>query len=319
MNHAAVIPPAVIPPAATNAALDLGAALAALVSAAAPAPGIDSNALAALESRIKAVEDRAPVKTLVVIDKEGRETAKFEGAQHHQLALLIQMASARDGKGYRVPVWIAGPTGSGKTHAAEQVAVALGLEFGSHGAMEQAFELMGFVDAGGTYHATPFVRLYESGGVCLLDEIDSWSPSASLALNGALANGAFTLPDGRRVKRHPDFVCLGAANTFGNGATAEFVGRNKLDRAFLSRFPGVLSWEYDETLESTLSGNPQWARRVQKARARAAAKGLKVIIDPRKTYAGAAYIAGGMTPDDAARLTYLAGLPDGQVNMIEGR
>ncbi|MBL7373522.1 hypothetical protein INQ23_29830, partial [Escherichia coli] len=64
-------------------------------------------------------------------------------------------------------VWIAGPTGSGKTHAAEQAAHALGVEFYFNGALSMTHELLGFVDAAGTYHTTPFRQAYENGGLYL--------------------------------------------------------------------------------------------------------------------------------------------------------
>jgi cobaltochelatase CobS len=184
--------------------------------------------------------------------------------------------------------------------------------------MAMAHELTGFVDAGGTYHETVFVKRFRDGGLCLLDELDSWSAEATLCLNAALANGEVSLPTGEIVSRHPDFACVGAGNTWGQGATAEFVGRNRLDAAFLSRFAVKLAWGYDEKLESEICGNPAWARRVQKARAAAAKAGIKAVIDPRTSMAGAALIAAGFSEAEAADMTYLAGLPEAQRSLIEG-
>jgi hypothetical protein len=150
----------------------------------------------------------------------------------------------------------------------------------------------------------------------LFDEIDSSDNSPLLCLAGALANSGFAFPD-CFVTRHLDSVIIAAGNTWGNGAQGEFVGRNKLDGAIKSRFPVRLHWDYDEKLERAISGNVDWACRIQKARANARRAGLKVIIDPRMTQAGAALIAAGMSFDDAARLTYLADLSDDQHKIVE--
>ena len=236
---------------------------------------------------------------------------------HPMFLTLLQAAGCRDVTGNHINVWIAGPAGSGKTHAAKQLANAMSCDFGFHGAAAMAHELTGFVDAGGTYHETVFVRLFQAGGVCLLDELDGWDNAALLALNAGLANGQLSLPNGQIVQRHPDFICLGAANTFGQGATASYVGRAKLDAAFLSRFPVKLSWGYDEKLERAICGDAQWANVVQSARKAADAAGLQVIIDPRHSIAGAALLASGMGVEEVKRITFLSGLSDDQAAVIK--
>jgi cobaltochelatase CobS len=121
------------------------------------------------------------------------------------------------------------------------------------------------------------------------------------------------------VKRHPDFRCIGAANTWGSGATADYIGRNKMDGAFMSRFPVKLAWDYDEAFERQISGNADFTMRVQMARKKARDAGLKVIIDPRHSMAGSALIEAGFTSDEAAKLTYLAGLKEENMRQVEGR
>jgi cobaltochelatase CobS len=322
-----------MPATATPAQPDLAAALALIAQAIEnpPAPAIDLDSaldplhddlrhlrqdLGYLETDLHALRQRKPA--LLVIDRDGNPFGGELPAQRHpQLETLLRAISARDVSGARLNVWIAGPAGSGKTHAAKQCAQALGLTFGFHGAMTYAHDLVGFVDAGGRYHETQFVKLYRDGGLCLLDELDSGTSEALLTLNAALANGQIATPNGQIITRHPDFACIGAANTFGAGATAEYVGRNKLDAAFLSRFPVKLSWAYDLELESAICGNPDWAQEVQAARAKAQAAGLKIVIDPRHSIAGAALIAAGMDRAQVAELTYLAGLKPEQVTMLK--
>lgn len=277
---------------------------------------IVDEAVAPLRKALSEIE--APRPVIHVMDPEGVKIGDLPAMRHHLAETLLTAASARDSEGFRLNVWLAGPAGSGKTRACADTAKAMGLDFTFHGAMTMAHELTGFVDAGGTYHPTAFVTAFIEGKAVLLDEVDAGSDEARLALNAALANGMMSLPDGRLVKRHPDFVCFAAANTWGHGATAEYIGRAKIDAAFLDRFGARIAWDYDEALERKLSGNEAWAKRVQKARENARKAGVKVIITPRATINGAALIRAGMGEDDAARLTYLAGLTTEQVKMVEG-
>jgi hypothetical protein len=304
-------PPAVVPDAAVTAADPAGAALGAMVL-----PHI-MGALAPEITRI--VERRLEnVQTVrIEIARHDGTTGTTEGHTHPQLARLLRACSSRMPSGFAPTVMLIGPTGTGKTHAAHQVASALGLEYYAHGSMSMNHELLGFTDAHGTTHRTPFRDAFEKGGLVILDELDSWDNGVTLALNAALANGYAGFPDGM-VARHRDCVIVGAGNTHGTGATADFVGRNRLDAAFLSRFPVKLQWDADPALEVAISGDAAFARRVQAARERARAVGLKHLIDMRQMQAGAALIAAGFTSDEAADLTYLAGLSADQRRMIEG-
>jgi hypothetical protein len=301
--------------AGTAAAGDVGAALATLAAAFGGAGNVQP-ALDAIAARLDALESAAP--RFMVIDQTGAALgAILPASRHPLLETLITTVCARKLDGSRLNVWLAGPAGSGKTTAARMTAEALGLAFGPMGAMAQAHELLGFVDAGGHYHDTPFTRLYRDGGVCLLDEVDSSDASVTLALNAALDNGMLTLPTGETIARHTDFVCIAAGNTYGSGATAEYIGRNKLDGAFLDRFVS-LAWGYDEALETALTGNEAWSKRVQKARRAAAKAGLKVLITPRASINGAALLRAGLDADTVASMTYLRGLTAAQVEQIGG-
>jgi hypothetical protein len=268
------------------------------------------------EARVVELIRQHATVTHAVTVTNGEATKTVDGA-HPKLSVLLQVLAAKDHAGRSPQVLLVGPTASGKTHAAEQAADALGLPFYLHGAMSMSHELLGFVDAAGNYHRTPFRDAFENGGVVLLDELDSWDASVTLALNAALANGVASFPDGM-IRRHKDCIVIGAANTWGTGATAEYVGRTRLDAAFLSRFPVKITWERDATIEKAIAQDDTWAARVMAARERAAKAGLKHLIDPRHTAAGAALIRSGMSADMAAALTYQAGLSPEQVRMVEG-
>jgi hypothetical protein len=244
-------------------------------------------------------------------------TRTIDGHQHPEFKRLLTAAASRNVDGHHPNIWLAGPAGSGKTHAGKMVAKALGLPFVFNGALANAFELLGFIDAGGTYHRTAFREAFEHGGVYMFDEVDGSDNSALLALNAALANGAAQFPDGR-IERHADCVILASANTWGLGATAEYVGRSKIDAAFLDRFGVRFNWQYDTALETAISGNEGFARRVIAAREKARSAGLKVLITPRASQAGAALVAAGMSYDEAASLTYLANLTADQRRIVEG-
>ena len=204
-------------------------------------------------------------------------------------------------------VWLSGPAGAGKTTIAQHVAEDLGLAFYLTGAVASKYDLLGFIDAQGRYQRTTFRDAFENGGLFLKDEIDASVPAALLAVNSALANDCMAFPDGI-VMRHPDFVCIAAANTWGHGSDRQYVGRNQIDAATLDRFVRV-SMDYDEQLETTLAPNKQWCAFVQSARAAARRNGLRVVISPRATFAGARLLANGLSFQEAADMTIFDGLP----------
>ena len=66
--------------------------------------------------------------------------------------------------------------------------------------------------------------------------------------------------------KHEDFVAIGAANTFGAGADAQYVGRNALDAATLDRFRvGMVYMDYSAPVEEALIDADvlTWGRRVR--------------------------------------------------------
>jgi MoxR-like ATPase len=316
IKRAADAEPAQAPSTSTSTSPDIAAALAAFVASIAPAQQttapVDLSQVSdliqqALEPIRRAIADRPTVRVDVITQDT---TRTVDGLSHHMLPTLIRSLATG------LHVWLAGPSGSGKTHGAEQAATALGLTFRLQGAMTMAHELTGFVDAVGKYHETPFVTTFRNGGVILLDELDAGSNEALLALNAALANGIMCLPSGEIIRAHADFRCIGAANTFGQGATADYVGRTRIDAAFLQRFGVRLTWAYDEALETAMADMPTWSARVQRARQRAKEAGLKVLITPRASIAGAKLIRAGFSPDEAADMTYLADLSPAQRQQV---
>lgn len=281
--------------------------------AAMPAPAQDLDEERIIEL-IQTYAAQPQVITFEIRDSEGvRE--RITGLQHKQTPEVLNWLIAG------VNVWLAGPAGSGKTTMAENCAKALGLAFYSTGAIQNEYKLTGFVDAEGRTVRTTFREAFEHGGLFLWDEIDASAANALVAFNQALANEAFPFPDGM-VKKHPDFIAVAAANTFGYGATAEYVGRNRIDGATLDRFAQV-EIDYDETLESELAAqiNPDhgraWARTVQSYRRAARELGLRHLITPRASLSGAKALRSGMKMTPVINALVRRGLDQGTWDKLE--
>jgi cobaltochelatase CobS len=222
-------------------------------------------------------------------------TRVLPAARRHPLFdVVLVMAANATAPGGLWPALV-GPAGSGKTTACEQVAEALGRPFYSLGALTGTHELLGYCDGAGRYHSTPFRAAFEGGGVFLLDEADRCTdPSILTVLNSALANGFCAFPDKiAPVRRHPDFVCIIAANTYGQGSDRIYVGATQLDGATLDRFC-FLSWGYDEQLERQLAGLDVWTAYVQAVRARIFANKIRHLVTPRASMGGALLLRAGL-------------------------
>lgn len=203
-------------------------------------------------------------------------------------------------------VYMVGPAGSGKTTAAEQAAECLGLEFGfmSVGPQTTKSDIFGYMSAVGDYVHTEFRRRFEHGGVFLFDEIDAAHPGVLTQINAALAGSSCAFPDGM-VKKHAEFRCVAAGNTFGTGADRKYVGRNKLDAASLDRFAFV-EWPYDEGLELDIAKSlvddeslaTEWAGYVRRVRKSVENLGFEHVVSPRATFGGVQLLEDGDDRED---------------------
>lgn len=281
---------------------------------------LDSSSVKLDESDVRRIVQeeiagKLSIQRLEIKGRGGNITA-VEGHLHPMFPTLARMAISFGNDGFVPGIFISGEASSGKTHGCKMLAKALGLPWHFNGAISQPHEMLGFIDAGGRYHSTPFREAYEHGGVYTFDEVDRSDPVALLAVNPHLANGVAQFPD-RQIVRHPNCIIVATANTWGTGADAKYSGATKLDAAFLSRFPQRIRWNIDLDLERAITKNDSWCARVQNARRKAQAAGLQVMIDVRMTLAGAAMIAGGgMSENEAAEYTYLANLSDDQRRLV---
>lgn len=266
-----------------------------------------------LEQRIDSIKLAQPI----IVTLERKDLPSIElGVQHRHFMELLAMCNASLRGNSRLNVWVYGPAGTGKTTAAKFVAKALSLPFYTLGALETGFQVLGYNDAHGNYSTTLFRQCWEHGGVIALDEIDSYSPSAALALNGALANGHCAFPD-RLVERNPNCIIIAGANTTGLGGTIEYVGRMKQDAAFLDRFV-MLDWPIDEALEDALCANKAWLAIVRHCRYMVISKQIKgAMITPRATLYGESLIAAGLSLQRTLAATVKKGMSDAQWDMIK--
>lgn len=256
----------------------------------------------------------------IEIEDKSTDEIRDVGLCHFKFETLLRVCQTRLPSGFKPNIWLTGPTGSGKTTAGEQVAKALDLPFGADGSLDADYKVLGFKNAQGDFMTTTFLQIYEGGGVYIADEIDNWLPSALLSLNSALANGWVSTPKGM-VKRHPDCLVIACANTWGLGATNDYVGRTKLDAASLNRFLPKIDWPIDEKLERELSRQHgeiavDWCNLVQLTRAKAKVQGLHIIISPRDTLAGIALLRSGFTFDEVTQMTFAAGLKPEQIKAL---
>ncbi len=191
---------------------DPAAALTAALAALMPAPGIDEDAVRRI------VREEIPAPPTIRIQVPDRPEVEI-GRQHERFPLLLQVLACG------LNVLLVGPAGTGKTTAARKAAEALGLGFSclSVGPQTSKSDLLGFVDAGGTYRESLFVQAYRDGGVFLLDEIDAGNAGVLTVLNAALAGDVMATPVGM-VARSPRFLTVAGANTYGQGASRQYVG-----------------------------------------------------------------------------------------------
>lgn len=238
------------------------------------------------------------------------------GMQHRQFNKLVTKLGAG------VNVYLAGPAGTGKTTGARGAAQALSKMWGRdvrfyfNGAIDSEHKLLGFVDAQGRIVSRPFREAFTNGGVYLFDEVDASLAGALLAFNSALANGHCDFPDGC-FEKHRDFRCIAAANTWGFGATHDYVGRCKLDEAFRDRFV-MLHWDTDEALERSIAMShiadenlgSKWITYVQQCRAKAKIAGIRCVISPRASINGCMLLQAGETWEEASEACVRKGMPE---------
>lgn len=142
------------------------------------------------------------------------------------------------------PLYVFGPTGSGKSSLVRQVAAKLNypvFEVTGHGRMEFS-DLTGHLslqDGSMSFQDGPLTLAMRFGGLFLLNEIDLLDPAVAIGLNGVLDGQALCLPEngGELVQPHPAFRFVATANTNGGSdETGLYQGTLRQNLAFMDRF-----------------------------------------------------------------------------------
>ncbi len=275
-----------------------------------PAPVMDEARI------IELIKEHQP-KAREVVVKQFEKPEINVGIQHKMFDQLLHLASQR------IPAYLVGPTGSGKTHAAEQLAKALELPYEavSVGPMTSKVDLVGYKDGTGQFHDTGLIRCFRDGGVFLLDEADAGNAGVLTIINMATSNGQMSTPVGM-IPKHENFVMIVGANTFGLGADRQYVGRNQLDEATLNRFFFV-DWGYDESIEMQIAGADDDASqalvsKIQEMRKHADENKMRVAISPRNSIYAVRLLKTGMPEDEIIKGLIFKGADESTISKLKG-
>lgn len=173
---------------------------------------------------------------------------------HEAFPGLLRRCTAQKPKDRNV--LLVGPRGSGKTHAAEQVARSLGMAFDaismSGGTTERAFWGSTTIrDGNMAWKPSRFVDMFRTGGVFLIDELDKADPTVVTALNMATSNGYICPADSdARIERHADFIVIAGANALASDRA--YTGSTRLDASSLDRF-AMLRWDYSPAITARVA------------------------------------------------------------------
>ena len=215
-----------------------------------------------------------------------------------------------------IPVYLAGPAGSGKNFTVEQIADELGWDFYFSNSVQQEFKLTGFIDAAGDFHETEFYKACTSDRDCVffLDEMDASIPEVLVLLNAAIANGYFEFPCGRVELEHVHFVAAG--NTVGSGSDELYTGRMVIDQATLDRF-AIIDFGYDAGIEMAMAENDDdLVDFVHSLRKSAERSGVRATFSYRCITMAKRLENAGMPLVDVVRIAVVKGLDRDTVNTL---
>ena len=210
-----------------------------------------AESAAEIDSLKKQIEEAKKVGTGSVINVvvDGKKTTtKTEQVLDPNFENILKLVAAHEN------VYLYGPAGSGKNTIAEQIADALGVDFYYQNTLVTKFDVSGYKNAQGEYEETPFYKAWKNGGLFFADELDNSTAEAIIALNAALTNGYYTFPNsGEKVAKNPNFYCIAAGNTNGQGATEEYCGRYQMDESSRDRF-AFIEIGYNAKVEESICG-----------------------------------------------------------------
>ena len=157
----------------------------------------------------------------------------------------------------RIPIYLKGEAGFGKSVMAKALAKKMGLPYGecpmSAGASPSWLAGAWTVDTEEPFKTREFLERYAYGLFCF-EEIDRADANLLTFLNNAIASEEFFNPvSGKVVRRGEESVLCATANTWGHGSTVRYPSAEVLDFSTRDRFRmGRVIIGYDENLEQKI-------------------------------------------------------------------
>lgn len=201
-------------------------------------PSEHQEKLRKLAEKLKAEEEEKKRKA----EEEAKMIDMSKLQPHEQLKRLIE-AGMRN-------IWMVGPAGCGKSTMARMTAKELNLPYLciSCGIGTSATEFLGYKYP--TRESTKFAEYYAKPSIILIDEMTALDPAVGQVLNAALANDEIETTTGL-VSRNPECIIIATSNTFGSGASRQYVANNQLDTSTIDRFiGGIIEVDYSVDYES---------------------------------------------------------------------
>lgn len=194
----------------------------------------------------KFLDPKVPFKDRINLVKSAKDPKKLYHYTFDRILNQILMNK---------PVMLVGPSGSGKSYTAKQLANLLGVRLYNFGFVaDEITTIKGYTDYQGNFVETPFYEIYKNGGLCFFDEVDNSESKALMELNKIIGSNGYEpylFPNGEIVTPHPNFRIIAAGNTWGDGADALYSTREKLDAATMNRFASI-SYGYDKKIEKVI-------------------------------------------------------------------
>jgi energy-coupling factor transporter ATP-binding protein EcfA2 len=201
-------------------------------------------------------------------------------------------------------VFLYGPKGSGKSTAYETYAKIVGMEFEAYSCNPHmtGSTLIGYPMPNGVWFDGPLTSSVRHNRISGIDEIDFGSPGAMSVMNMVTAQGFIRAEE--MLYASDAWRVIATANTNGQGATLEYVGRNKMDEALLDRFK-MIHWDTDTKLERYIVRRVGWhdpaqgeelLSAVAMARANIDSYGLRCTLSMRSTISMGKTLAAMQSP-----------------------
>jgi midasin (ATPase involved in ribosome maturation) len=168
-----------------------------------------------------------------------------------------------------IPVYLSGPSGSGKKYVVDQISWELGLELyitETTETIQSKKSLIGFIDNSGTYHETEFYKAFKHGGIFFISVTNKTAYKTIDLLKSAIINKCFVFPN-EKVEAHKNFRIVLAENN------------SIIKQSVLEQF-AYIDFCYDKNIELYLSnGNKELINFVQTIRKEAENNNIPVLFN----------------------------------------